>query len=191
MGLFFLVDFILHFSATHLVCLDAASPIGLFYKVPNHILNYLCASDSSTQCYFRRTYIHGFVKRKLTWHIINMWNCAKPWIHREIRTQLLPPGGPGLLGMTEICLHHGWSDITLGNKMVWAEESGVYRVQQELRDRVPAGRSESGKIFLQRGLAGQVYRTMSDEKDTEELKAAQWVRNITLRIGLEEEQPIH
>lgn len=49
----------------------------------------------------------------------------------------------------------------------------MYRVQQELRDRVPAGRSESGKIFLQRGLAGQVYRTMSDEKDTEELKAAQ------------------
>lgn len=75
--------------------------------------------------------------------------------------------------------------------MVWAEESGAYRVQQELRDRVAAGRSESGKIFLQRGLAGQVYRTMSDEKETEELKAAQWVRNITLRIGLEAEQPIH
>lgn len=196
----FLIDFLSHFSATHLVCLDAASPTGLFYKVPNQILNYLCASYSSTQCYFRRTYIRGFIKRKLTWHIISMWNCAKPWIHREIRTWLLPPGrswstgmtgswSSGLLGMT--CSHHGWSDITHDNKVVWAEESGAYRVQQELRDRVPARKSESGKIFLQRGLAGQAYRAMSDEKDTKELKAAQWVRNIILEIGLEAEQPIH
>ena len=61
----FLIDFISHFYATHLVCLDAASPLGLFYKVPNHILNYLCVSYSSTQCYFRRTYIRGFIKLKI------------------------------------------------------------------------------------------------------------------------------
>lgn len=46
-------------------------------------------------------------------------------------------------------------------------------MRQELRDGVPRRRSEAGKISLPRGLAGQVYRTMSDEKDPEELKAAQ------------------
>ena len=40
----------------------------------------------------------------------------------------------------------------------WCEyrSSRVYRVQQELRERVPRGRSESGKISLQKGLLGQV-----------------------------------
>lgn len=73
---------------------------------------------------------------------------------------------------------------------MWAEEQWGVRARQELRD--GSQREERGREdFLTKGTCRPSVQDMSDEKDTEELKAAQWVRNIALGIGLEAEQPIH
>lgn len=152
----FIINFISHVSAIYLVCLDCAFPIGLFYKVLNQSLNYLCVSCSTLQWSFRRTYIHWFIKLKLTWHLINTKLCQAMVIQKNQDI---------VLALWEVPVYWGWQrcgwildDTTSCTVTRWCEyRSGrVYRVQQELRERVPRARSESGKISLQRGLLGQV-----------------------------------